>query len=226
MLVVITGVSRGIGFELVKKFAADSNTTVVAVSRNIAPILKLKLTNVVPVAANIAEQEGRSAVVAAVRQRKKKVAVLFNNAGQLLNKPFAKIKANELTAVYTTNVFAPFLLTQALLPLFEKGAHVINTGSMGGFQGSSKFAGLSAYSSSKAALAGLTECLAEELKTAPVFVNCLAIGAVQTEMLEQAFPGYKAPLSAMQMAEFMQQFALTGHTFFNGKILPVSVSTP
>lgn len=97
---------------------------------------------------------------------------------------------------------------------------------MGGFQGSAKFAGLSAYSSSKAALSGLTECLAEELKPNGISVNCLAIGAVQTEMLSKAFPGYKAPLSPAEMAGFIQYFALNGHRYFNGKILPVSITTP
>lgn len=226
MLIIITGASRGIGFELAKKFAANPGTTVIAVSRNTSPILKLKLNNLVAVKADITLPQGRTAVVAAVKQRKKKLSILINNAGQLLNRPFKKITPAELSAVYSTNVFAPFLLTQALLPYFDTGAHVVNTGSMGGFQGSSKFAGLSAYSSSKSALAGLTECLAEELKPLGISVNCLAIGAVQTEMLKEAFPGYKAPLTASQMAEFMQHFALTGHTFFNGKILPVSSSTP
>jgi NAD(P)-dependent dehydrogenase (short-subunit alcohol dehydrogenase family) len=105
-------------------------------------------------------------------------------------------------------------------------AHIVNISSMGGFQGTSKFPGLSAYSSSKAALSGLTECLAEELKDKNIAVNCLAIGAVQTEMLAKAFPGYKAPLSAKQMAEFICNFSLTGHLYFNGKIIPVSSTTP
>ena len=97
---------------------------------------------------------------------------------------------------------------------------------MGGFQGSAKFAGLSAYSSSKAAVVGLTECLAEELKDKDIFVNCLAIGAVQTEMLSEAFPGYEAPVSPKQMAEYIFDFAIKGSQFYNGKILPVSSSTP
>ena len=97
---------------------------------------------------------------------------------------------------------------------------------MAGFQGSSKFSGLSYYSASKAALASLTECLAEELKEVGIRVNALAIGAVQTEMLAEAFPGYEAPLDPPAMAEFMKWFTLEGATYFNGKILPVSLATP
>ncbi|MBL7933330.1 MAG: SDR family oxidoreductase, partial [Bacteroidia bacterium] len=138
------------------------------------------------------------------------------------------ISSAELTSVYQTNVFAPFILTQKLVPLMgrKSKAHIVNISSMGGVQGSSKFPGLSAYSSSKTALCGLTECLAEELKTNNISVNCLAIGSVQTEMLAKAFPGYKAPLSAKQMAEFISDFALNGHKYFNGKIIPVSSTTP
>jgi NAD(P)-dependent dehydrogenase (short-subunit alcohol dehydrogenase family) len=128
--------------------------------------------------------------------------------------------------MYNTNVFAPFLIIQDLLPLFNKNSHIINIGSIGGFQGSSKFPGLSAYSSSKAALAGLSECLAEELAPKKIKVNCLALGAVQTDMLEEAFPGYKAPLNPTEMATFITWFALNGKNYFNGKVLPVSLSTP
>jgi NAD(P)-dependent dehydrogenase (short-subunit alcohol dehydrogenase family) len=97
---------------------------------------------------------------------------------------------------------------------------------MGGYQGASKFPGLSAYSSSKGALANLSECLAEEFKEDGIKVNCLALGAVQTEMLEAAFPGFQAPVSPVQMACHILNFAESGHTVYNGKVLPVSVSTP
>lgn len=97
---------------------------------------------------------------------------------------------------------------------------------MGGHESTSKFSGLSAYSASKAALANLTECLAEEWKTEGISVNCLMLGAVNTEMLGEAFPGYQAPLNAVEMADFICDFSLKGNTFFNGKLLPVSLSTP
>jgi NAD(P)-dependent dehydrogenase (short-subunit alcohol dehydrogenase family) len=97
---------------------------------------------------------------------------------------------------------------------------------MGGFQGSAKYKGLSYYSASKAAIACLTECLAKEFSEYGIRVNCLALGAVQTEMLDEAFPGYKAPVNAKQMAEFVSGFALNGHKFFNGKILPVAIGNP
>ncbi len=97
---------------------------------------------------------------------------------------------------------------------------------MGGVQGSLKFPGLSAYSSSKAAVITLTELLAEEYKESGPSFNVLALGAVQTEMLEEAFPGYKAPISAEKMAKYIADFSLSGNEFYNGKLLQVSSSTP
>lgn len=231
MLILVTGASRGIGFETVKRLAARQGSLVVALSRNIKPLSDMVkrsgLHTVLPLQADITQAADLKQVHKVVRSLDRPLDVIVNNAGYIVNKPFEKISPEELRQVYETNVFGPFLLVQKLLPLMnDAGAHVVNISSMGGFQGSAKFPGLSAYSSSKAALCGLTECLAEELKGKRVTVNCLAIGAVQTEMLSKAFPGYKAPLKAAEMAEYVTNFALTGQRYFNGKILPVSSTTP
>ncbi len=232
MLLLITGTSKGIGYELLKQLASDENNTIIAVSRKTDSILKLKkqygFTNILPLACDIASPLGRKKITDLVKAQKQTLSVLINNAGQIVNKPFEKITAKEIENVYQTNVFAPFLLIQALLPYLGKKhkSHIVNISSMGGFQGTAKFAGLSAYSSSKAALTGLTECLAEEFKTKNIVVNCLAFGADHTEKLSIAFDGYKAPLQANEMATFIGNFALTGHQFFNGKIIPVSSTTP
>jgi short-subunit dehydrogenase len=238
MLVIITGASKGIGFELMKKFAA-TDMLVLAISRNTksieACVKKNNYTNVMAVRADISSKNGIQKIVKLCKQLNKPISILVNNAGLLISKPFKKISEKEIADVYKTNVFAPFLLTQALLPFMGKalrqvhganGTHIVNISSMGGVQGSAKFAGLSTYSSSKAALCGLTECLAEELKDTNISVNCLALGAVQTEMLQKAFPGYKAPIKASDMAEFIFMFALHSHKYQNGKIIPVSISTP
>lgn len=231
MFVVITGASRGIGLEVVKQFLSDEENTVLAVSRSSKELNALKKKhphNLITFFGDITKPNTLHSVFTIVKNKKTKVDVLVNNAGAIANKPFEKINAKELSSIYNVNVFAPFLLIQKLLPVLGKNSrsHIVNIGSMGGFQGSSKFTGLSAYSSSKSALAGLTECLAEELKDKNISVNCLAIGAVQTDMLSKAFPGYKAPLLPKQMANYIVEFAITGHQYFNGKIIPVSSTTP
>lgn len=232
MLILVTGASKGIGLELVKILSKDPSHLVIAVSRNTTSlqnlVLKTNSHSVMPVKADITRKADQQRLVKLIRHLKLPLDIVIHNAGHIVNKPFLKITPEELQAVYETNVFAPFLLTQQLIPLMGKKTkgHIVTISSMGGVQGSSKFPGLSAYSSSKSALCGLTECLAEELKTRNVAVNCLAIGAVQTEMLSKAFPGYKAPLSPKEMATFISNFAVTGQHYFNGKILPVSSTTP
>jgi 3-oxoacyl-[acyl-carrier protein] reductase len=232
MLILISGASKGIGFEMVKLFIKDPKNLVVAVSRNTDTLTQLvkqhNTHSLLPVKADITKPLHLKKIHNAIKSLDLPLDILINNAGLIVNKPFEKIRYKDLTAVYSTNVFAPFALMQMIFPLMNKDrrSHIVNISSMGGVQGSSKFAGLSAYSSSKAALCNLSECLAEEFKTRNVAVNCLAIGAVQTEMLRKAFPDHKAPLKAHQMAEFICNFALNGHQYFNGKVIPVSLSTP
>lgn len=154
------------------------------------------------------------------------VDILVNNAGKLLNKPFLETDDKEFEEIYKVNVFGVAKMTKLVLPKMLKSGHVVTVSSMGGVQGSMKFPGLSAYSSSKGAVITLTELWAEEFKeTGPSF-NVLALGAVQTEMLEEAFPGYQAPISAFEMATYIKGFALTGHKLYNGKLMQVSSSTP
>ena len=154
------------------------------------------------------------------------IDILIHNAGKLINKPLKETTTADFLEVYKVNVFAVAEVTRISVPFLGKGSHVVAISSMGGIQGSVKFPGLSAYSSSKGAVITLMELLAEEYKDSGIAFNTLAIGAVQTEMLEEAFPGYKAPLTAKEMADYICNFALTGNKYYNGKVLQVSSSTP
>ena len=223
--IVITGTSRGIGFEMVKLFAKKGHK-VLALSRNDKPVSELKLDNVTTFSCDISKTEDLEKVSAFIDAKWQQVDILINNAGALINKPFQEISAEEFQKIYGTNVFGVIGLTQKLLPFMKKDSHVVNISTMGGVQGSVKFPGLSAYSSSKAAVITLTELLAEEYKENGPSFNVLALGAVQTEMLEEAFPGLEVPLSAKEMAEYIANFSLTGQKFYNGKLLQVSNSTP
>ncbi len=155
------------------------------------------------------------------------VDILINNAGYLVNKSILDLTEQDIHNSFSTNVFGLIQSCQATIPLMtKKGGHIVNIGSMGGFQGSSKFPGLSVYSATKSAVAGFSECLAEELGETNIQVNCLALGAAQTEMLAEAFPGYEAPVSASEMAKFIGDFSLNANSWINGKVIPVSLSTP
>lgn len=223
--IIITGTSRGIGFELVHIFANQGHN-VLALSRNAQPVNNLHFENITSIAFDLGNPKDYKKVEEFIKDEWKQVDVLINNAGTLLNKPFTETTMSDFENVYKTNVLGVAEMTRTVIPFMNKDSHVVTVSSMGGVQGSIKFPGLSAYSSSKGAVITLTELLAEEYKeTGPSF-NVLALGAVQTEMLEEAFPGYQAPTTAKQMANYMANFALNGHEFYNGKLLQVSNSTP
>lgn len=223
--IIITGTSRGIGFELVKLFA-DAGHKVLSLSRNQHPVEALKHRNVTCFTFDLCNENDILKLTSFLENEWKTVDILINNAGKLLSKPFSDITAGEFEEVYKVNVFGVAEVIKAAIPNMPEDGHIVNISSMGGVQGSVKFPGLSAYSSAKGALITLTEILAEEYKeTGPSF-NVLALGAVQTEMLNEAFPGYKAPVSALEMAQYIFEFSLNGHKFYNGKLLQVSSSTP
>ena len=223
--IIITGTSRGIGFELAAQFAKAGHT-VLALSRNADRLQKLKLPNVHALPFDISLQKDLEAVKQYLETNWERVDILIHNAGTLVNKPFLELTTQDFLDSYQVNVFGVATLTQIALPYMKSSSHVVAISSMGGVQGSTKFPGLAAYSSSKGALITLMELLAEEYKEQNIAFNTLALGAVQTEMLEEAFPGYKAPLTAEKMADYIYKFALEGNQFYNGKILEVSSSTP
>lgn len=222
--VIITGTSRGIGYEMALQFANQGHQ-VLAVSRKIPDGL-LGNPKITCLSIDIAVEQEMHEIDKFIASTWKKVDVIINNAGCLVNKPFTQLSQSDFERVYKVNVFGVANLIRTCLPYMNKGSHVVSISSMGGIQGSSKFAGLAAYSSSKGALITLSELLAEEYKEQGIAFNVLALGAVNTEMLEEAFPGYVAPISAKDMADYIFNFALTGNKFYNGKVLQVSSTTP
>jgi len=221
--ILITGASNGIGFEIAKK-ASLLGHSVIAISRNITNLKTL--SGVDSYSVDITQDVEVDTFIKKLIQKKTRLDILINNAGLLVNLPFKETSIETFKNVYDVNVFGAISLIRACLPIINNKGHVLNISSMGGVQGSSKFPGLSAYSSSKGALITLTELLAEEYnKTGPSF-NVLALGAVQTEMLEKAFPGYKSNVSAKKMASYILEFSISGHELYNGKLIPVSLSTP
>jgi len=233
MNIIITGASSGIGFETALELSLQNSNKIVAIARTADKLRKLleiaKSINpdctLLPVEFDIVNDD-YNALIPFLKERLGTIDILINNAGSLINKPFLETTEEDLGEMLQSNVLAHFRMIQNTIPLMQAGTHIVNIGSMGGFQGSVKFPGLSAYSASKAALHTLTECLAFELAGIGIKVNCLALGSAQTEMLEAAFPGYESPVMAFEMGKYVADFAKTGHKFFNGKILPVAVTTP
>lgn len=221
--IVITGASRGIGFALTQ-LALQQGHRIYALSRNIQTLKKSE--RLYPYRIDLSEEQSLPIFAEQFQKEGIKIDALIHNAGMLLNKPFSETTTADFESIYRVNVFGLAALTRLLLPSIDPKGHIVSISSMGGLTSSAKFPGLAAYSSSKGAVSILTELLAEEYKeTGPAF-NALALGAVQTEMLAQAFPGFQAPVTAEEMATYILKFALEGQQFFNGKVLPVSATTP
>lgn len=222
--IIITGTSRGIGYELALQFA-NAGYQVLAISRKIPQAL-LEHQNVTCLSVDLADETQLDTVSHFLSSTWKKIDAVVHNAGALLLKPFEETTQADFESIYKVNVFAVANLTRICLPYLEKGSHVVTISSIGGVRGSLKFAGLAAYSSSKGAVITLTELLAEEYKEKGISFNVLALGSVQTEMLNEAFPGYQAPISAEEMATYIYDFTLNGNKYFNGKVLEVSSTNP
>jgi NAD(P)-dependent dehydrogenase (short-subunit alcohol dehydrogenase family) len=230
MIILISGVSRGIGRSLVEH-CCNSNefSKVIGVTRNATALADLEALyeNFKGVPFDL--QNGDfSELSNLLNQEVDTIDFVVNNAGALVNKPFLEWQGEDFDKVYGVNIIGASKLLQVAIPLMGKSGegHVLNISSMGGVQGSAKFPGLSGYSSSKGALQVLTECLAEEFKDEGISFNCISLGAVQTEMLQEAFPGYQASVQPDDMARFIKHTLLSAHKIYNGKNLSASKSTP
>ncbi len=228
-IAIVTGASKGVGRATVKAMVRDHDCVVHAISRDGKALAQLSAElgpNVRPLELDITEKNAPARIREALQGQR--IHALVHNAGVLLRTDLGTYTRELLEQVFATNVHAPLLISQELMDVLsgDPPGHVVHISSMGGVQDSVKFPGLLAYSSSKAAMACMAQCLAEEWKEGSVRSNCLALGAVDTEMLRDAFPGYVAPVRADRMGEYVAEFALKGHQLFNGKVLQVAVSTP
>lgn len=222
--VIITGTSSGIGYELVKIFS-EKNYGVLALSRDNSLLRSQNLSGVTSIDFDLTDYENYAELDEYLKSFKK-IDVLINNAGFLVNKDFEKTTIEDFKKIYSVNVFSVAMLIKYTIQYMSINSSIVNISSIGGIQGSVKFPGLSAYSSSKGALNILTEMLSEEYKDKNIHFNTLALGSVQTKMLEKAFPGFNALTSAKEMANYIFKFSTDGYKLFNGKTIPVSSNTP
>ncbi len=225
---LVTGASSGIGYKT-SEILAQNNSRVIVIARTESALKELESSfpdQIKALALDITDEKSVDEIIHYLTDEGRKLDGIVHNAGLLIAKPFKELTQQDWQRQLDVNLLAPVLITRKLLDHLNKNAHILNISSMGGYMGSSKFPGLSAYSASKGALSILTECLTAELSDSDIKCNCLCLGAVQTEMLETAFPGMQAPVSADEMGGYVADFLMNGHKFYNGKILPVALADP
>ena len=224
---IVTGASKGIGYATTISLL-ERGDKVIAVARSekiLSKLVKNYREAIIPIAVDVSTPAGLEEIIS-ISKDQNGIDGLINNAAILINKPFKELTADEWRRHFNVNFFAVVNLIKSLLPYFNKNAHILNIGSMGGYQGSFKFKGLCAYSGSKAALANLTESLALELSDDQIRVNCLALGTVSSEMQQIAFPNIKPNITAKMMGEYVANFITSHGKLFNGKIIPVALNNP
>ena len=207
----------------------SENHNIYGISRNIDKLKELKSSLSIPDNFDFLAQDITKLNAEILNNwiQVKNIDLLVNNAGMLINKSFKDIHYDDYRKLMDVNFWGAFNLSQLLLEkLSNAKGQIFNISSMGGVNFSSKFPGLSLYSSSKAAISILTECLSEELKDLNIRVNAFALGAVQTEMLEEAFPNYESGISTQEMASFIVNFIDSSKNLINGQVIRVTKSNP
>jgi NAD(P)-dependent dehydrogenase (short-subunit alcohol dehydrogenase family) len=170
-VVVVTGGGSGIGRATARMFAARGDQVVV-VGRRREPLAETGAGE--PLVADVADVD---TIAGFVRERYGRLDVLVNNAGIVRGGPLGTITARDVDELLATNLVAPVMLTQALLPLMSDGAVVVNVSTAVGQRG---WPSNSVYPAAKAALESLTRSWAVELAPRGIRVVAVAPGAIDT----------------------------------------------
>ena len=225
MNVIVTGVSKGIGYHTLKELLKDKQIKkVIGISRNINEIsLEFKDNNKVDFISFDLEskQDDFNILINKIIKKIDKVDILINNAGYLIKKKIEDILEEDLLKVYKINVFSLFYLIQKLIPYFNPESHIVNIGSYGGIPFTAKFPELAIYSTSKGAVTILSELLAVELSKYKININCINLGAVDTDMLKEAYGG-NFGYQPKDIGKFIKNFAIDNKELLNGQVVNVT----
>ena len=181
---IITGGSRGIGFETAKTFS-ENGATVVITSKNSKYLKNAanQLTNTIPISADIKKEKDVKNVIEKTIKKFGRLDILVNNAGIFPKiKQLHKISELEWNDVLDVNLNGQFRFTKFAIPYLQKtSGTIINVSSDAGLKAYEGF-NADAYSASKAALIVLTKCWALEYAKDKIRVNCVCPGVIDTDM--------------------------------------------
>ena len=186
--VVVTGSSRGIGLAILKAFASEGANIAACSSKQNEAVLELyrnieeeKGVKIMPFFFDMSDEEAVKAGAKAIKEAMPQIDVLVNNAGVSHIAPMMLTKSEDVHRVFQINYFSQLFLTNGLLGALKKakGASIVNMTSIAGIDGG---IGVTAYGSSKAAVALTTKVQAQEFAGFKIRANAVAPGMVETDM--------------------------------------------
>jgi NAD(P)-dependent dehydrogenase (short-subunit alcohol dehydrogenase family) len=226
--VLITGISRGIGFEVARLFL-EEGADLVGSGRDPARLaearrrLGARSHRLATVAGDLRSPELPARLAAAAVERWGALDILFNNAGVQVDGAARGLTDGAEAALAESmdvNLLAPYRLSLALLPLLRRGREprIINVSSGAGTLEAMRLAGIASYRLSKWALNGLTILLASELQGA-VAVNAFDPGWVKTDLGGPSAPGHPSDSARAALHLATLPFAETGKLWKNGEAI-------
>ncbi|MDF2987425.1 MAG: short-chain dehydrogenase/reductase [Eubacterium sp.] len=185
--VLVTGASRGIGHDIARHFATSGFNVAINynTSREAAGRLQDELQKVgcnsMLVKADVSDREQVNQMLQLVNRQFGDIEILINNAGIAKQQLFTDITSGEWDRMFDVNVKGMFHCTQGVLPAMIRNhcGKIINISSVWGITGASCEV---LYSTTKAAIIGMTKALAKELGPSNIQVNCVAPGVIDTDM--------------------------------------------
>ena len=181
----ITGASRGFGLEITKAalIAGDKGVATVRGQINELTEIAADNKNLHVLTLDVANEAATKTAAEAAIEKFGKIDVLVNNAGFGLLSAIEEGTDMEIRKMYDTNVFGLLHVTRAILPYMRarKSGHVINISSVGGLASAP---GWGLYASTKFALEGITEAMADELKALGIFATVVEPGYFRTNFLD------------------------------------------
>jgi NAD(P)-dependent dehydrogenase (short-subunit alcohol dehydrogenase family) len=181
----ITGASRGFG-ALIAREALENGDAVVATARDPKSVAQRlgNHPNLLVVTLDVTQESQAHAAATAAIERFGRIDVLVNNAGYGLLGAVEEANAEEIEALYRTNVFGLLAVTRAVLPHMrrQRSGRVFNLSSVGGYRA---VAGWGVYCSTKFAVEGLSEALAEEVAPLGIYVTAIEPGYFRTDFLDE-----------------------------------------